>query len=55
MNKEFLVEDICTADAIKVYSTTVFKGKERLSSAQSLLVVCIARTRVHIERVIQRM
>lgn len=50
-NKGFLIDNIYAQKHIKLYRPPFIKGKTQLSQDDTLLNVCIASVRLHIERV----
>lgn len=55
VDKGFMIQDVCDKSAIELVRPPFLKKQAQLSKADSKLTAEIARARVHVERVIQRL
>lgn len=55
VDKGFLIDTICDSQSIKVINSSFLRNKNKFTKEESLLTKNIAKARVHIERVNQRL
>lgn len=55
VDKEFLIDDICMENGIKVVRPLFLRSKHHLSQEEAVSTASIAKARIHVERLNQRL